>query len=98
MSHDAARDVVASTKTLDLNEADTRFHIIDRILRDVLGWPTNSFKMEPSTISGYSDYHLLRPNGKPILIVERSGAVSTSISRPTLTIRSSSAQLKQEPY
>ena len=70
MSHDVAIEVVASTKNLDLNEADTRFQIIDRIFRDVLGWPTSSFKMEPSTMAGYSDYRLLRPNGKPILIVE----------------------------
>ena len=70
MSHDAAREVVESASKSDLNEADTRFHIIDRLLRDVLGWPTSAFKMEPSTIAGYSDYHLLRPNGKPVLIVE----------------------------
>lgn len=70
MSHDAANEIVESAKNLDFNEADTRFHIVDRLLREVLGWPIGSFKMEQSTIAGYSDYHLVRPNGKPVLIVE----------------------------
>ena len=29
-------------KPRDWNEANTRFHIIDRILRDCLGWPTEA--------------------------------------------------------
>lgn len=70
MSQDAAREIVQFAKTTDLNEADTRFQIIDRLLRDVLGWPTGSFKLESTTIEGYADYVLVRPNGKPVLIVE----------------------------
>lgn len=66
----AIDDLVTYASDVDLNEADTRFHIIDRLLREVLGWPSSSFKLEPATIDGYSDYHLLRPNGSLALIVE----------------------------
>ncbi|MGJ7605616.1 hypothetical protein ACSFA7_14850 [Variovorax sp. LT1R20] len=70
MSHLAAKEIVEFAKSADLNEADTRFHIIDRLLRDVLGWPNGSFRMEPSTLEGFADYHLLRPSGSPVVIVE----------------------------
>ncbi len=75
MSHNAAEEICRTATALDLNEADTRFHIIDRILSDVLGWPRSAFTLEQSTADGYSDYHLLRPNGTIALIVEakRSG-------------------------
>ncbi|MGN0924590.1 hypothetical protein [Ectopseudomonas mendocina] len=60
---------------IDFNEADTRFHLIDELFIRVLGWPRSQFKLEVSTINGYSDYHLLRPDGKIALIIEakRSG-------------------------
>lgn len=70
MSQFAAHEIVQFAQGAELNEADTRFQIIDRLLRDVLGWPNGSFKMESSTIAGFTDYHLMRPNGKPVLIVE----------------------------
>lgn len=70
MSQVAAEEISKWAASVDLNEADTRFQIIDRLLREVLGWPTQAFRMEQSTIEGYADYHLLRPNGKPALIVE----------------------------
>ncbi|ATP48077.1 hypothetical protein CR512_01380 [Pseudomonas putida] len=70
MSISAANELVKDAEGVDLNEADTRFHIIDKLLQDVLGWPRMAFRLEKSTIEGYSDYHLLRPNGKIALIVE----------------------------
>ena len=70
MSQVAAEEIVKLATSVDFNEADTRFQIIDRLLREVLGWPTQAFRMEHSTIEGFADYHLLRPNGKPALIVE----------------------------
>ena len=70
MSLIAAKEISSFAHGADLNEADTRFHIIDRLLREVLGWPVGSFRLEPSTIDGYSDYHLNRPNGRPALIIE----------------------------
>lgn len=70
MSQIAAQEIVQLTQNTDLNEANTRFHIIDRLLREVLGWPNSSFKLETATVEGYADYHLMRPNGKTVLIVE----------------------------
>ncbi|MDP3752953.1 MAG: hypothetical protein Q8Q98_13940, partial [Polaromonas sp.] len=70
MSQAAAYEIVEFAKRANLNEADTRFQIVDRLFREVLGWPNGAFRMEASTIDGFADYHLTRPNGKPILIVE----------------------------
>lgn len=70
MSQVAAGEIVSFARNADLNEADTRFQIIDRLLRDVLGWPNRSFQMETATVEGFADYHLMRPSGKPVLIVE----------------------------
>ncbi|WP_431094847.1 hypothetical protein [Polaromonas aquatica] len=79
MSLAAAELLIDTAKKADFNEADTRFHLIDRLLMDVLGWPSGSFRNEPSTLDGYSDYHLLRPNGKIALIIEakRTGSYFT---------------------
>ncbi len=70
MSLASAQEVVGFAKSADLNEADTRFHIVDRLLREVLGWPVGAFKMEESTAEGFADYILTRTNGKPVLIIE----------------------------
>ncbi|MEI7347891.1 hypothetical protein [Dickeya chrysanthemi] len=70
MSITAAKEIIDYTENVDLNEADTRFHIIDRLLKEVLGWPIKSFRLEKATVDGYSDYHLTRPNGKIALIIE----------------------------
>jgi hypothetical protein len=70
MSIDAIEDLVRTYEGVDLNEADTRFHLIDRLLEQVLGWPRNAFRLEKSNTEGYSDYILYRPNRVPALIIE----------------------------
>lgn len=70
MSIDAAESLVQLSKGVDFNEADTRFQLIDRLLQEVLGWPRSAFRMEKSTIDGYSDYLLIRPGGGTALIIE----------------------------
>lgn len=40
------------------NEAETRFHIIDKILNEVLGWPRNCIRVEQRTERGYTDYEI----------------------------------------
>ena len=70
MSLAAAELLIDKAHKADFNEADTRFHLIDSLLMDILGWPRGAFNNEPSTLAGYSDYHLLRPNGKIALIIE----------------------------
>lgn len=47
---------------LDWNEAETRFHIIDRIIVECLGWPREVIQLEKSQGGrAYSDYELGRP-------------------------------------
>ncbi|NEU77925.1 hypothetical protein [Nostoc sp. UIC 10630] len=50
-------------------EQDTRLHIIDRILIEVLGWDRQGIRTEPHTESGYVDY-LLSAGGRNRLVVE----------------------------
>ncbi|WLQ17077.1 hypothetical protein O5O45_14245 [Hahella aquimaris] len=52
-----------------VTEADIRFQIIDRLLRDILGWDTKDFSLEPSLESGYADY-VLKDNGTNRLVIE----------------------------
>src|SRR5260370_29524438 len=59
---------------VDWNEANTRFHIIDRILIECLGWPKvpESFRVEARIDGEFQDYVL----GSPEAIVweaKRSG-------------------------
>jgi hypothetical protein len=70
MSISAAKELIEYAENADLNEADTRFQLIDKLLQEVLGWPRVAFRNEKSTIEGFSDYHLIRPNGKIALIIE----------------------------
>ena len=46
---------------VDWNEADTRFHIIDRFIVDCLGWPRASLHMEQAQGRQYADYELGTP-------------------------------------
>lgn len=61
-------------KDIDWNEANTRIHMIDRILVECLGWPKDpdKFKVEVHTDGDYQDYVL----GSPQLVIweaKRSG-------------------------
>jgi hypothetical protein len=40
------------------SEADTRVKMIDRILKEVLGWPEDGIEREPHVEAGYIDYRL----------------------------------------
>lgn len=52
-----------ASKPVDWNEADTRFHVIDRLLVECLGWPRDpkSFQLEKHADGDYSDYVLGSP-------------------------------------
>lgn len=54
----------------NLNEADTRFQIIDTILVDVLKWPKDTIENEKYIEGNRADYILKGKNEKPILIIE----------------------------
>ncbi|MFG1463488.1 hypothetical protein V5F77_11375 [Xanthobacter sp. DSM 24535] len=50
-----------------MNEAETRFHIIDRIIVECLGWPAHPDELHLEKAQGreYSDYEL----GKPVTVI-----------------------------
>jgi hypothetical protein len=52
-----------------VSEADTRAKVIDRVLREVCGWPEGEIAREDHLDSGYMDYSLSL-NGVPVLAVE----------------------------
>jgi hypothetical protein len=49
-----------ATKPHDWNEANTRFHIIDKVIR-CLGWADNEFDLEKAQGREYSDYEIGSP-------------------------------------
>ncbi len=53
----------------ELNESDTRFQIIDKILKDTFYWPESNIITESITNVGYTDYQLTS-NGKTFLVIE----------------------------
>jgi GTPase SAR1 family protein len=56
----------------DWNEADTRFQLINRLIVDCLGWPTEVVKCEKHQDREYSDYELGKPR-KAIWEAKRYG-------------------------
>lgn len=64
-----------------INEADTRFKIIDTILKQALKWPIQTVDCEKFIEGDKADYVLNRKNNTPILIIE-SKSSSTYFSLP----------------
>lgn len=63
----------AATGQVELNEADTRLQIIDRLLLDVLGWPREAIRAEQHTESGYLDYSVGLLGAQFVLEAKRVG-------------------------
>ena len=59
----------------DLNEASTRFHVLDEILENYFKWPKSEISVEDHVDGNFTDYLLLGKNKKPLLVIEskRSG-------------------------
>jgi len=57
-----------NNEALKRNEATTRFHLIDRLLENCLGWTLDQFELERAQNGEYTDYELGRPVKR--LIVE----------------------------
>jgi len=57
-------------KDKSLNEANTRFQIIDKILEKVLFWPKSNILLESHTNEGYTDYQLINASSKTFLVIE----------------------------
>src|SRR5690348_1377311 len=58
---------------LDRNEDTTRFHLIDRLVRDVFGWPPEEVTTEDAYDGKYVDYSLGRPATRMIIEAKREG-------------------------
>jgi hypothetical protein len=56
------------------NEATTRLHLIDRLLRDVLQWPADQIAAEDRVPDGYVDYVLGHPAARFVIEAKREGA------------------------
>jgi len=56
----------------DMNEAQTRFHIIDKVLFECLGWSKDEVEVEKSEQRKFSDYELGKPR-MAILEAKREG-------------------------
>ncbi|MFT6916299.1 MAG: GTPase SAR1 family protein [Motiliproteus sp.] len=56
----------------DMNEAQTRFHIIDKLLFECLGWSKDEVEVEKSEQRKFSDYELGKPR-LAILEAKREG-------------------------
>ena len=69
-SHDVAIEISKHSDADDLNEADTRHQIIDRVLHEVLLWPRGQVKCEDYIRPGYADYVLERAAGRRELLIE----------------------------
>jgi len=56
--------------TKPMNEAATRFRILDRILTEVLGWQHDQVLPEEPVMDGFIDYNLVNLEGSSQIIVE----------------------------
>lgn len=54
-----------SKPSTDMNEAETRFHLIDKIINSCLGWPKDLIHVEVAQERKYTDYEL----GEPRLVI-----------------------------
>ncbi len=73
---------IGSRDLTTINEAQTRFDVIDRFIRDVLGWQHGQIEIEVETESGRIDYCLRSGDYTLIVEAKRIGA-----SFPTPTTR-----------
>jgi hypothetical protein len=55
------------------NEATTRFHLIDTLVHDVLGWPKEQVTTEERVEGQYIDYSLGKPSTRLILEAKKEG-------------------------
>src|ERR1039457_2576987 len=68
--HEIAVNLVKDFGTRDLNEADTRHQIINRLLHEVLAWPHANVKCEEHVHPGYIDFALRDHANRAALLVE----------------------------
>lgn len=77
---DSSKDVLAELARsaddggTDLNEATTRHHYVDRLLHEVLAWPTAKVSCEDAVVDGgFTDYLLGAPSRLAVLEAKKQG-------------------------
>lgn len=70
-----------------LNEAETRFQVLDRILTEALQWPHDQIKPEAAVAPGYVDYTLKGLDGRNLCVIEakRSGRLTLGTASQKLS-------------
>lgn len=67
---DIIDDLKAKYDFTKLNEASTRFHIIDEILEKILKWPKSEVSVEDHIEGNFTDYILQSQQNKPLIVIE----------------------------
>jgi hypothetical protein len=71
----AAQEELRGWQAANLNEADTRAKVLDRIFRDILGWDESAIRRETRTVDGeYLDYRFMSQSNRLIVEAKRAGA------------------------
>lgn len=70
---EALRALAANPVDAAMNEATTRRQLVDALLRDVLGWPSDQVICEEHVDGDYLDYTLAVPHARVVLEAKRSG-------------------------
>lgn len=68
--HELARTLASDYSTRNLNEADTRPQIIDRILHEIIDWPRTRVACEEYVQPGYADYVFRKGSGDVVFLLE----------------------------
>ncbi|WP_426975985.1 hypothetical protein ACQCSU_14490 [Pseudarthrobacter sp. O4] len=100
----ALAPIIEQARTEDVNEADTRFRVINTLITDVLQWPASAVQNELHTESGYMDYCVGSAGAQFVLEAKRvgvhfelpHGATSAVMSIPALVSGSAAGKNLQK--
>ncbi|MDO8902275.1 MAG: hypothetical protein Q7V15_13090 [Phenylobacterium sp.] len=70
----AIQDEVERQLGEEINEATTRFRVLDRVLVEVLGWSHGNITTELAVENGFVDYTLHAPDGRALCVIEAKRA------------------------
>lgn len=68
--NDIINNIKNSYSEKKLNEADTRYKIIDEVIINILNWPKDSTALEFIINGNRADYILYKKNQKPAIVIE----------------------------
>ena len=95
-SYDVIKSFIDGRDLSKENEAQTRFDVIDRVIREILGWTHGQIKVEERALQTnvtYVDYILRSKDYTIIVEAKRAGAAFPNPTRKKQLKLSSSASL-----